>query len=288
MCYFSRAWCCLEGFEESRAAPAEPPQLSPAGRGCGPQRVHAGVPAGRSMVPGGLPESSPSRASPGLALAPLPPPGRGVLLRSQAAESSFPPRAPQVICVGASVPAGGARRSGARGAAAQSRDDGLGNAGPGGREGSALMSHAGARGAGNGNFWAALFIPRSGYKPSSPSPLSGGKFKPQLVLLGLAGGDGAVLATGWPGHKVPPSSWAGWLCPPLPKPPWRVGRPVSAEGSWDGSSQLPPGMCGGFPVPGGRGGGRRLWGAGGGHRERGAGGRQGQCSDLSVINCPVN
>lgn len=53
------------------------------------------------------------------------------------------------------------------------------------------MSPAEARGAGNGNFWAALFIPRSGYNPSSPSPLSGGKFKPQLVLVGLAGGAGA-------------------------------------------------------------------------------------------------
>lgn len=104
-----------------------------------------------------------------------------------------------------------------RGLGAPSWGDGLGARDLGGREGSALMSHAGARGAGNGNFWAALFIPRSGYKPSSPSPLSGGKFKPQLVsLAGVAGGDGAVLAAGWPGHRVPLSSWAGWLCPPLP------------------------------------------------------------------------
>lgn len=52
------------------------------------------------------------------------------------------------------------------------------------------MSPAEARGVDNGNFWAALFIPRSGYNPSLPSPLSRGKFKPQLVLVELAGGAG--------------------------------------------------------------------------------------------------
>lgn len=43
---------------------------------------------------------------------------------------------------------------------------------------------------------------RSGYNPSLPSPLSGGKFKPQLVLLGLVGAAGTVLAAGCLGHKV--------------------------------------------------------------------------------------
>lgn len=89
------------------------------------------------------------------------------------------------------------------------------------------MSHAEARGAGNGNFWAALFIPpRSGYNPGLPSPLSGGKLKPQLVSLGLPGGAGAVLAAGCPGCEV--GSGDGCHCTP--------GQGGSAGGSAVGAA----------------------------------------------------
>lgn len=205
----------------------------------------------RERGAGGAPCVQPPRAGSGTAASP----GRGFSCALRLQNHLFRPALRRWFVSGS--------RCQPRGLGAPSWGDGLGARDLGGREGSALMSHAGARGAGNGNFWAALFIPRSGYKPSSPSPLSGGKFKPQLVSLGLAGvaaGDGAVLAAGWPGHRVPLSSWAGWLCPPRPEPPWWGARPVSAEGSWDGSSQLPPGMCGGLPVLGGRGGGRGLRG----------------------------
>lgn len=102
------------------------------------------------------------------------------------------------------------------------------------------MSHAEARGAGNGNFWAALFIPRSSYNPSLPSPLSGGKFKPQLVSPGLAGGAWAVLAAGWPGHEAS----SGGSCH---RPPGQGG---SARSSAVGAAA--------HPAP------RHLAGAGGG------------------------
>lgn len=118
---------------------------------------------------------------------------RRVFLCCHTYESSFPLHALKVICVSAiGCRSLGVRLRGFEGAG-QGPGRWAGGTGPWGREGSALMSPAETRGAGNGNFWAALFILRSGYNLSSPSPLSGGKFKPQLVLVGLAGGAGA----GW-------------------------------------------------------------------------------------------
>lgn len=91
-------------------------------------------------------------------------------------------------------------------------------------KGSALMCQTEARGAGNGNFWAALFIPCSSYKPISPSPLSGGKLKPQLVLVMASCGaePGAVRSAPWAGgagqgtgSSVGSQAWLGVALPGL-------------------------------------------------------------------------
>lgn len=148
-----------------------------------------------------------------------------------------------------SVPGEGAQRSSTQGTACQELGRWAEGVGPWGARGSALMSHAEARSVGNGNFWAALFIPRSGYNPSLPSPLSrGGKFKPQLVSLGWRGELGREAGGSGRCHRPPGQggsdgdSAAGAL----------DLRHLAVGGSpWGWFARLPLGGCSGFPVPGG-------------------------------------
>lgn len=106
---------------------------------------------------------------------------------------------------------------------------------------------------GNGNFWAALFIPLSGYNPSLPSPLSGGKFKARLVLMGLAGGAGSG------GHRVgmeggSAGTWSRGTAHPSPRYPEVLAGASSSLQGFGGAvfAWLSAGMCQGFPVLGKR------------------------------------
>lgn len=128
----------------------------------------------------------------------------------------------------ASVPGEGLSSS-ALGSAGQEPRGWAGDTGPWGRERSALMSHAEARGAGNGNFWAALFIRRSRYDPSSRLPhCPEGNSSPSWCQRGW-GVTRAVPSAGWQRWRVTPSSRAGasgglssgGRCPPCPETPLR-------------------------------------------------------------------
>lgn len=151
----------------------------------------------------------------------------------------------------ASVPGEGLSSS-APGSAGQEPRGWAGDTGPWGGERSALMSHAEARGAGNGNFWAALFIRRSRYDPSSRLPhcpegnsslswcqwgWGGDEGRPQRGLAAVTGD--TVL----PGGGL----WGAQQCQPLSTLPGdtSAGSSSSAERAWGWAARLPHGC----PVP---------------------------------------